>query len=67
MAPPPPDSPQTELAPRKRRRKREDPQSCITNSEVRSFFPIAVPFNSFLISKSTDVHCPTHMTHELKV
>lgn len=32
--PPPQDSPQTELAPRKRRRKRDDPQSCVTNAEV---------------------------------
>lgn len=31
---PPPDSPHAEPAPRKRRRKREDPQSCFTNSEV---------------------------------
>ncbi|XP_037051076.1 zinc finger protein 2 isoform X6 [Bradysia coprophila] len=30
---PPPDSPHAEPAPRKRRRKREDPQSCFTNSE----------------------------------
>lgn len=35
MPPPPQDSPQIELAPRKRRRKRNDPQSCLTNSEVR--------------------------------
>lgn len=35
MPPPPPDSPHAELAPRKRRRKREDPQSCFANSEVR--------------------------------
>lgn len=34
MPPPPQDSPQTELAPRKRRRKRDDPQNCLTNSEV---------------------------------
>lgn len=33
MPPPTPESP-TEPAPRKRRRKREDPQSCLTNSEV---------------------------------
>lgn len=32
--PPPQDLPQTELAPRKRRRKRDDPQNCLTNSEV---------------------------------
>ncbi len=35
---PPPDSPHAEPAPRKRRRKREDPQSCFTNSEVSFFF-----------------------------
>ncbi|XP_037926032.1 zinc finger protein 2 isoform X4 [Hermetia illucens] len=31
--PPPPDSPHADLAPRKRRRKRDDPQSYFTNSE----------------------------------
>jgi hypothetical protein len=35
MPPPTPDSPQTEPTPRKRRRKREDPQSCFTTSEVK--------------------------------
>lgn len=38
MPPPPQDSPQTELAPRKRRRKRDDPQNCLANSEVSRFF-----------------------------
>lgn len=32
---PPPTSPTMAPSPRKRRRKREDPQSCLTNSEVR--------------------------------
>lgn len=38
MPPPPQDSPQTELAPRKRRRKRDDPQNCLANSEVSRIF-----------------------------
>lgn len=34
MPPPQSGSPHAEIAPRKRRRKREDPQSCFANSEV---------------------------------
>ncbi|XP_063706502.1 zinc finger protein 2 [Culicoides brevitarsis] len=37
MAPIPPDSPQQELAPRKRRRKRDDPQSCTANTNSEEY------------------------------